>query len=471
MPALSTATTNALILIVSIVSWLPKQEPAYALPFILALFWLILLSMRKKQIQISRNILFSLLGIILFIFICVFHSLVRYGALSIHMILWALTHGSLLVALVFVLLSKSHVFRSLYFLINVNIFLGCFEVALGWWQFVTGPSFNESSAAGDHVIGTLGDNSHLFAMKMLSLAIISIFTWEFRKQKRYLVCAIMFISAWILASALHTVLVLIFAGAIYFLIGEYSFLKKIKVLIFSFLLLLGIIIMLYFVQERNIYYMLAKFSFENPAKIGQLFGKIEFMKRTLIDLPLQEGVDAALVGVGPGTYSSRASWILSGEYLRNQSYVPIIPTYVWAKYLRDIWSHDLLESTRWSHGVANQPFSTWFTILGEFGYIGLLFVLFALIRLIIYFKRPSISSLNVSIANMSVFIILFLTASFFFDNWLEYPRLMLPIVCLLAISAKCIQLLSLRKPHCCSVKDMGEKEKRSEFPKGCGKFV
>jgi len=210
--------------------------------------------------------------------------------------------------------------------------------------------------------------------------------------------------------------------------------KKIVVVVFVIVLIL---ISLYWFQESNIYYLLRKISLVNPANPnGAFFGKIDLIYRTLVSLPYENGLLAGLFGIGVGAYSSRASWILSGDYLQSQGNIPIAPSEMWQRYLGDLWNKDLLETFRWAHGVANQPMSSWISILGEMGYLGILLVLLLLSVLLTRYNRAMTKCVEADKwqYQISILITLIVGISMFFDNWIEYPQLMMFVVVVLSIT-------------------------------------
>jgi len=423
------------LLIFSLMTWLPQQEVVYLLP--LGLYFLFFIDRSIKHSR-DKTAIFSIAFFILIFQAFSMLQNVFYNASAFAPWIWLLTHSYIVFAvlLIFIVKREFYSLNLLLYFLNVNIIIGVIEAVIGTMQYVAGPSFADTAAAGDYVLGTLGNNSHLFAMKMLLLSIISGFMYSYKKKKVYLLALFVLLQAWLLGSALHTILVMAMAYALYFLLVTKNLYQVMKRLI-VYSSIVGIVIAsLFVIQENNVRYLLNKLSFENTAApVTLLFGKVALFKRTLFDISNQDGFGAAAFGFGAGSYSSRASWMISGHYLGNQSIVPVAPSYAWQHYLSDLWDTELLKRYKWMQGVANQPFSTWMTILGEFGWLGLLVTLIFSIKLLIKL-RTRIKARDNVFAQCALFICCFTLASFFFDNWDEYPRFFLPIILFVVMTLK-----------------------------------
>lgn len=424
---------NFIVVIASVVSWLPWQHFAYGVPFLIILVWFPLMLITVGLARVRYVIWLPILLAVLFIY-----GVWGYenGASPWHPVIWLLTHGSLLLIPVVLSFPSGRIMPALMLTAKLNIVLGSIEALVGLWQFFHGPSFYDSSAAGDYVFGTLGNNSHLYAMKMLTLVVVSFGLWWRERKKRYIVSTFLLMQAWLLGSAMHTVLIFVCTVITYLLLGvswNRKLIKQVATVSIAIFIVFG---SLYMVQPRNINYLTYKLHLVNKANPhGELFGKIEYAKRTVM-LPVTEGVVPAVLGLGPGAWSSRAGWLLSGEYLRNQSFVPVQPSRAWEKYLKVLWNKDMLLAARWAHGVANQPFSSWLNILAEFGYVGFLVSLFFVARVIKCFRYRLKASGDAWLRQIAVFLILLLSYAFLFDDWIEYPRLMLPVIFLLVMAWK-----------------------------------
>jgi len=413
--------------VVSIVAWFPYQQVAYLLPFVLfgAAYLLKLYKGDGKKLP-RRS--FGILLLLALLPLLILHSKF-YETSYWSPLLWLFTHGYLFFFIYLALRfpARAHVgVNEIMYFIRVNLVLGVLEALVGTAQFFIGPSFADTAAAGDYVLGTLGNNSHLFAMKMLFLSILAGFAYAKTKSKWYLLALFIMLQAWLLGSALHTLLVIGFAAGMYVLLRSKNVWSTLRTIVISFSFMSIIIASLYLVQENNMRYFENKLSLENTAApVALLFGKVALYKRTMLDIPVKESIDVVLFGFGPGSYSSRSSWMLSGHYLGNQSIVPVAPSHAWQAYMSDLWDTELLKRYKWMQGVANQPFSTWMTVLGEFGWLGLIVFVFFTLKAISIFKQYGKTDI---MARCALFVWLFVLASFFFDNWDEYPRFFLPVI-------------------------------------------
>lgn len=406
------------IMLLLIFSWIPIQEIVYLVPFIFFIFWVVSIFLKgsiSKPEVIYLTIYFILfcLGFII--------SLLNSNNL-LHFIFWVVTHSVLLTPLFFLNIKKNYITFIVYNFSKYSIFIASFISFIGFYQYLTGESFRNSGAAGDLVYGTLGGNSHLFAVKLLYSAIFAALMFKYTNKKIYLYCFFIVLTAWLLSSAIHTIVIMVITLIIFFLVFDTRYaLKKFAKFFLLFVFMLSI---QYSIYPNSVIYLQNKLQINNPTNPnGGFFGKIEFIKRTLVRITNDENFDKSIFGNGVGSYSSRASYILSGEYLKNQKYIPIIKSKIFEKDLYDIWNKEKLEKNRWAHGVANQPFSSWVTILGEQGLIGLGFYSIIFIWLIIKFRREKMNFLN-EVAALSL---IYLFVALFFDNYLEYPRFMLPV--------------------------------------------
>jgi len=424
---------GGVIVYVSLVAWLPRQEFAYISPFLVFSFWFTYITLLDCGGLFLSRLLFWLVA-----FCCLFALAATYGLLNglsiLHPLMWLLTHGVLLMVVIGYRLSHSKALWGTALFIKANLFIGLAEVLVAWLQYAGSPGFRQSLAAGDYIVGTLGKNSHLFSMKMLVLFFISLYTWKFFRKKGYLLLSLIFLETWLLGSALHTVMVMFGALGLYWFIFTSGAIKKLKLILAISVLSGATIGVLLYQQGKNINYIVSMLSYAKTGIHDVPLGKIDAYYRTLLEVPSNEGLRVILFGFGPGGYASRASWLLSGSYLENQSYIPVVPSDPWEAYLQDLWNPTIVRQFVWRQGVANQPFSTWLSILGEFGIVGLGLFIWLLTRVLIRYHRAAANHPNDPTAKISIMIILLMAFSFLFDNWLEYPRLMMPIELFLTLT-------------------------------------
>ncbi|HEB36040.1 MAG TPA: hypothetical protein ENI18_09405 [Candidatus Aminicenantes bacterium] len=308
----------------------------------------------------------------------------------------------------------------------VQILIGLFQLYRTFGFSMVNP-FSITTAAGDFFTGFLG-NSHLLALKLFFLATILTFLWWGTKKKKYLIYTIFVILGWLLASAIHSIILAIITIIFYTLLSNKLKRRKLKIFIYAFGAIIVIFTLTSVIQPGNIDYaknqMSSLLNKDDSLRIRKLTG----LKNTLFKLP-QEKFYAPIIGVGLGSYSSRAAMITSGEYLRHHpSFIPIIPSKETKKFILPLWNRELLKN-KWNHGVSNQPFSSWQSIYGEVGFIGLiifLFVFFNNIKVFSFLLNNCKDKYICSIASGMLFFTIYLFFLLFMDNWLEYPRLMIP---------------------------------------------
>ncbi|MDZ7646836.1 MAG: hypothetical protein U5K54_06465 [Cytophagales bacterium] len=238
------------------------------------------------------------------------------------------------------------------------------------------------SDSGDNFVGTtfnLGIGN-LVAVK-ISLMLLLFWPFWFAKRSIYntLILVFLFIG-WILTSALYSLLLGLFVITFFYFVNKlihgfatFKFSASIiGVAIVSFLC----IVVFVFTQPDNVGYLKASLKATYSTILDlpgeeQTIGKVLYYRRTLKDLPW-EYPSMLLFGVGPGNYSSRSAWLVSGEYLlRQPSYIPITPSKVANDYTLSLWSKNLKSETfKGAGSILQQPFSTWLSVFAEFGLPG-----------------------------------------------------------------------------------------------------
>lgn len=117
-----------------------------------------------------------------------------------------------------------------------------------------------------------------------------------------------------------------------------------------------------------------------------------------------------IFGAGGGKFSSRTAFMTSGDYV---SWFPQSRVYSSEAFLNNhftLWNSKLL-SKPYKDGTANQPFSTYNKILGEYGFFGLLL----LIVFYLYYPIKNYSKLT-----YGKLIFLAMLSYFILDYWFEY---------------------------------------------------
>lgn len=398
---------------------------------------------RIKDLPSKSIIGHSIFFIAIFFLSALANLLIRPS--SFNNLFWSiLTYGSTFSVLV-ALLSVPFREKDLEDIFKFSIGLSLVQVILGYVQMLYGTSFQSlipffaGQDAGDYFVGTTFNPGigSLVAIKMSLTTLLFVPFW-FRRNgwKNTLILFLLFIG-WVLASALYTLLLGMFVLLLFFIFKRTNWnLRSLKInKSILYVALLGVLVITIFVftQENNIRYVMTSLKYGYATLIGEeVPGKVStrkifYYKNTLIKLP-KDHPDMLLVGMGPGNYSSRSAWLVSGEYLERQPfYIPVTPSKTAIEYTISIWSKNLIGSNfKGAGSITHQPFSTWLSVFAELGILGL-FVM------ILLFKRiyKAVKTDDVSMTNFMQDIsfglrisLVYIILLFFMENLFEYPMVM-----------------------------------------------
>ncbi|WP_299121226.1 hypothetical protein [uncultured Winogradskyella sp.] len=161
------------------------------------------------------------------------------------------------------------------------------------------------------------------------------------------------------------------------------------------------------ISPKNIEYVKTNLTKKLFAKRDQARKIVSFeqtMEHALLDTP------NFLFGAGAGKFSSRTAFMTAGEYV---SWYPESLVYASDEFYSNhfqLWNEKIL-SRPYKDGTANQPFSFYNKIIGEYGLIGIvLFILF-------YLYYPIKSYKHLTYGRLVLFLLL---AYFILDYWFEY---------------------------------------------------
>jgi hypothetical protein len=144
-----------------------------------------------------------------------------------------------------------------------------------------------------------------------------------------------------------------------------------------------------------------------------------------------------LTGSGPGTFNSRASFLLNGDYAKSKFLENILGVHT-PKYavigVYPLWNTELAQASTFMHGTRNQPFSSIIALLAEYGFVFVfLLALFVfkkqtrLVRNITSFLNHETDDLQgarlLTMLKLLKFSSLFLAILLFTDNYFEYPEI------------------------------------------------
>lgn len=143
-----------------------------------------------------------------------------------------------------------------------------------------------------------------------------------------------------------------------------------------------------------------------------------------------------LLGSGPGTFNSRTSFLLNGDYSRSGFFEKVFgihnPAYA-VRYVYPLWNSKIVSFKLFTDGTRNEPFSSIVSMLAEYGFLIsiLIFILVfhkykVLIRKINYADTSKhIRPKSYIYSNYIKFISIFIFLNLFSDNFFEYPEIML----------------------------------------------
>lgn len=126
-----------------------------------------------------------------------------------------------------------------------------------------------------------------------------------------------------------------------------------------------------------------------------------------------------LFGSGPGTYNSRTSFLLNGDY-SSLSFLPVSIHPLAADLVFPLWDSEILSKNH-SDGSMNQPFSSFFAILAEYGVI-----LGGMYLFIVYRTYSSVKGKMPF--ELWMFLGVFFIMLTLFENIIDYPEVLFPFV-------------------------------------------
>lgn len=300
-------------------------------------------------------------------------------------------------------------------------------------------------ATGDFVRGTielgfeptgLGGNP-IFAI-LISTQLFFVFaTSASSTTMRRLVFYLVILTAWLLASVLHSIIYFISAMILATLLYTLRTRRK-SLSILSWRVRTGVVgagifmaISAMLLLPSNVATL--PYFFVNNLMIQEdsPSEKARAVFNTLFLLPQQIPIQP-LLGVGFGQYSSRASLILTGEYLRGSS-VPL-PTYtstVTEAYIISLYRSFLVNHPTGSSSL--QPFFSWLSLYGEAGILGLVIVAIITLRAVSIFTKLTSDEFP-KLGLLMLMMLLYVLLLGFQDNYWEFTQAIFPAFLLLKIS-------------------------------------
>lgn len=139
-------------------------------------------------------------------------------------------------------------------------------------------------------------------------------------------------------------------------------------------------------------------------------------------------VKVFMIGTSPGGYNSRVAFFFNGDFMTNNFIKNKFDNR--SKYHQEdvfpLLNRDLL-ARPYNDGTRNQTFSSIITILLEYGFfIGIIYLLWFFNKIKSIRKETSFK--NKQLSQYIKFLGFYLFVLFFFQNYLEYPEIVLPII-------------------------------------------
>lgn len=428
-----------------LIHWAPSNALSYAWGFLLLFFVLIAKpEWFRSNGPYTRAMLTSTLSFVVIFALSAAINFV-YGDSSVNNLGWSVfTYGSTVASLLVIMFLPFREGDALK-LFKFNLILTFVQVAIGYVQMLQAQSFQSLNpysvlgpAAGDNFVGSTFDwgIGNLVAIKMSFMAIMFIPFWIAERNLKNTILLMTLLIGWILPSAIYTLLLGFISIAVFFVgqeIVRALSVSRMRTHIFFGLIaaiLIGIIFI--YTQQENVRYTVESlkqvYTTLRNKDIVQASRKMIYYRETLTDLPVRYP-RVFTVGVGPGNYSSRSAWLVSGDYLTDQpDYIQVTPSDIAKRYTLALWGRRLIsDEFKGGGSITNQPFSTWLSVFAEMGLLGLISLI--LVFSVMYraltkgqalaptaFDRNLNYGLRISV--------LYVVLLFFVDNIFEWPLVM-----------------------------------------------
>ncbi|WP_053976509.1 hypothetical protein [Mangrovimonas xylaniphaga] len=278
-----------------------------------------------------------------------------------------------------------------------NIFFVVIQYILIVFEFKSINPYSVSNSAGDFI-------KSIYSNSSVNLIVMSFFCLMYFMKKEWKKA---------LAATIVLIMTTYMSGLVIFLgllLVSIYFFSKIQLKYKFLILLFGIGFLFIFkeISPTNVTYAsryitrIIKNDENTPYKIKSFWQTFDYWTSS---------VDSFIFGAGGGNFSSRTAFITSGDYV---SWYPNSISYVspeFGDHHFGIWKHDFRNPWDNINNTANQPFSFYNKIIGEYGLVGIcLFLVFY----INFFVR------NGKYLTYSKFMLIVLLGYFLLDYWYEY---------------------------------------------------
>lgn len=247
-------------------------------------------------------------------------------------------------------------------------------------------------------------------------------------------------TAWLLASALHTIIFVIVSVLISAIIYFNPFkswykLKKItkkqgKITLLAILFSLGLAGLLPIFLPVNTSTLPVFMGMTFNLRRENMSEKTQATLNTLQNVPKVIPIQP-IIGLGPGQYSSRASLIRSGEYM--QAFSGILPKYSSLLMRNNILYLWLPFSRGEKSGSTLFPFYSWLTLYGELGFLGVSVVLFIISSVIRKFRTIYVSGFPY-LGFGNIVLLIYVALLGFQDNYWEFTQALFPVLLCINVS-------------------------------------
>lgn len=160
-------------------------------------------------------------------------------------------------------------------------------------------------------------------------------------------------------------------------------------------------------------------------------------KRVYVDL-LKENPTAWFIGAGPGKLGSKASNMLAYDILyktedqaRLPGFVPAYSSAITRSYMADLWTREIVETSKWRSTMLSMPFAGLVTIKAEYGVPGLLFFLFLMLTFSYFLIKKAFKMENWKLKDWAIVVSISwfaLPLMMIFDNFQEKFYFMIPLL-------------------------------------------
>lgn len=295
----------------------------------------------------------------------------------------------------------------------INILFVFFQYLYITYMYDSLNPYSVSTSAGDFIRSIYSNSS----VNSIIMSFFSIMYFMRKKWQKGILALIALIMSTYMSG------IVIFVGSIAF--GLFLF-SKVKIKYKILVIISGLIFVSLFnkVSPDNVTYVeryvnrVIKNDNNTPYKIKSIYETIEYSTSSLRSF---------IFGSGGGNFSSRSAFISSGDYV---SWYPQSLLYVseeFDRYHLGIWTHDFKNIWDNRNNTANQPFSFYNQIVGEYGLIGVIAFLLFYLGYIVKNRKKLI---------YSKFMVICLLGYFVLDYWFEYFSVIIIFELLLLLDLK-----------------------------------